>query len=120
MARGCKPASHDAESKAILVTAAHIRPNADSLKRFESEGPYRDLLWFPESYRRPGEDRPKEGFVWGLRAIPNKEQLGLDLQYFKDVSKSRESWADGLAYLVHRRLDDEWYTSEFYRYLPKE
>ena len=117
---GCKPASDDTDSEAILVTAAHIRPNAESLERFESEGPFRDLLWFPESYRRPNEDRPKEGFVWGLRAIPSPEQLKLDFQYFGDVAKSRESWADGMAYLIHRRLDQEWYDSQFYTYLPRQ
>ena len=116
----CNPASDDTDSEAILLTAPHIRPNASSLERFESDGPFRDLVWFPESYRRPNEDRPNEGFVLGLRAFPNRKQLGLDIQYFKEVATSRESWADGLAYLIHRRLDAEWYTSEFYRYLPGE
>ena len=116
----CNPASDDTDSEAVLLTAPHIRPNASSLERFESDGPFRDLVWFPESYRRPNEDRPNEGFVLGLRAFPNRKQLGLDIQYFKEVATSRKSWADGLAYLIHRRLDTEWYTSEFYRYLPGE
>ena len=116
----CNPASDDTDSEAVLLTAPHIRPNASSLERFESDGPFRDLVWFPESYRRPNEDRPSEGFALGLRAFPNRKQLGLDIQYFKEVATSRKSWADGLAYLIHRRLDAEWYTSEFYRYLPGE
>ena len=116
----CKPADEDEDSAALLLTLPHIRPNAESLERFESHGPFRDLIWFPESYRRPNEDRANEGFVWGLRALPNSHQLGLDFQYFEEVAKSRESWADALAYLFTRRLDDEWYKSEYYSYLPKE
>ena len=116
----CKPADEDEDSAALLLTLPHIRPNAESLERFESQGPFRDLIWFPESYRRPNEDRANEGFVWGLRALPNSHQLGLDFQYFEEVAKSRESWADALAYLFARRLDDEWYKSEYYSYLPKE
>ncbi len=116
----CKPADEDEDSAALLLTLPHIRPNAESLERFESHGPFRDLIWFPESYRRPNEDRANEGFVWGLRALPNSHQLGLDFRYFEEVAKSRESWADGLAYLFTRRLDDEWYKSEYYSYLPRE
>ena len=116
----CKSADEDEDSAALLLTLPHIRPNAESLERFESRGPFRDLIWFPESYRRPNEDRANEGFVWGLRALPNSHQLGLDFQYFGEVAKSRESWADALAYLFTRRLDDEWYKSEYYSYLPKE
>ena len=116
----CKPADEDEDSAALLLTLPHIRPNAESLERFESRGPFRDLIWFPESYRRPNEDRANEGFVWGLRALPNSHQLRLDFQYFEEVVKSRESWANALDYLFTRRLDDEWYKSEYYSYLPKE
>ena len=114
----CEPASHDEDSAALLLTAPHIRPNSASLSRFDTGGPFRDLIWFPESYRRPNEDRAEEGFVWGLRALPNSHQLSLDFRYFEDVAKSRESWADALAYLINRKLDDEWYKSEYYSYLP--
>ncbi|MCH6580610.1 MAG: hypothetical protein IH802_09645, partial [Nitrospinae bacterium] len=95
----------------------HGDRDAETLDDYQQDGPLRNLLWFPESYRRPNENRPGEGFVWGFRGIPNKEQLSLDFKYFKEVATSRESWFEALDYLIFRNLDREWYKSEYYSYL---
>ena len=115
----CNPASDDTESQALLLTVAHKLTNITSLTKFKREGPFLDLLWFPETYRRPHENRQDEGFQWGLRGVPSRKQLGEDLRFFGEAATSRESWAKTLAYVLFRDLDTEWYKSEYYSYLPK-
>ena len=111
----CKPVPEEPDSRAYLLTSTHGIRDADILDGYEQDGPRRNLLWFPESYRRPDEDRPSEGFVW--KKIPNKEQLSLDFKYFKDLASSRESWFDALDYTLFRRLERDWYISEYYSYI---
>ena len=114
----CNRVPEDAESQAFLLTAGHGDRDAQALLRYQREGPFRDLLWFPESYRRPHENRQDEGFQRGLRGLPSRKQMGKDIQYFKEVATRRKSWADGLGYLIFRELEADWYKSEYYSYLP--
>ena len=72
-------------------------------------GPFKELLWFPETYRRPDENRQEE---------PMPTQLAKDFGFFRDSVSSRESWASVLDYVILRRLDKPWYSSEYYAYLP--
>ena len=113
----CNPVPEELESRAYLLTVIHGNRDAKTLDEYEQDGPRRNLLWFPESYRRPNENRPGEGFVWGLRGIPNKEQLVLDFKYFKEVATSRDSWSDALKYFIFRDLEQEWFFSEYYSFL---
>ena len=113
----CNPVPEEPEFRAYLLTVGHGNRDAQTLDGFQQEGPLRNLLWFPESYRRPNENRQGEGFVWGFRGIPSKEQLSLDFKYFKDVATSRESWFDALDYLLFRNLEQDWYNSEYYSYV---
>ena len=114
---GCNPVPEEPDSRAYLLTVNHGNRDAEILDDYQRDGPRRNLLWFPESYRRPNENRADEGFVWGFRGIPNQEQLRLDFKYFKEVATSRDSWFDALDYLIFRNLGREWYTSEYYSYL---
>ena len=111
----CNPVPEEPDSRAYLLTVNHGNRDAETLDDYQQDGPRRNLLWFPESYRRPNENRQGEGFAWGK--IPNKEQLSLDFKYFKDLATSRESWFDALDYLMFRNLDREWYKSEYYSFL---
>ena len=114
----CNPVPEEPDSRAYLLSMNHGNRDAETLHAYEQDGPRRNLLWFyEEAYRRPNENRPGEGFVWGFRGIPNKEQLRLDFKFFKEVAASRESWFDALDYLIFRNLDGEWYKSEYYSYL---
>ena len=106
------------EASARVLTTGHGFRDRESLEDFRQEGPFQNLLWFPESYRRPGEDRQAEGSFLGFRGVPNKEQITKDLQYFKSVATSRKSWNDALDYWIFRRLDKEWYDAQYYSYLP--
>ena len=114
---GCKTAGDSEEASAWLLTKEHGERDEESLEDLRREGPFRNLIWFPESYRRPAEDRPAEGSFLGLKGLPNEEQFTKDVRFFKSVAGSRDSWRDGLDYLIFRRLEQPWYDSLYYVYL---
>jgi 4-amino-4-deoxy-L-arabinose transferase-like glycosyltransferase len=114
----CKRVNDSREASARVLTTAHGIRDSEFLEDFRREGPFQNLLWFPESYRRPGEDRPREGSFLGFRGVPNKAQISKDLGYFRSVATSRDSWNDALNYWIFRRLDDKWFDAQYYSYLP--
>ena len=114
----CSPVSEEQVSRTLLLKSPHGGEDVESRVENERAGPFRDLLWFPESYRRPHENRQAEGSQWGIRGIPSAKQLSEDFNYFGKVAVSRESWADGINYLVFRDLEADWFISEYYSFLP--
>ena len=116
---GCAPPSEGLDTPVLLLTREHGGRHTRVLSEYEREGPQRNLLWFPESYRRPFENREAEGSLWGNRGIPGKEQLTKDWEFFKEVATSRDSWRDALDYLIFRDLDQGWLNSEYYSYTAK-
>ena len=115
----CETVSDSSKASAWLIDKKRGERDQEYLEDFRREGPFRNLIWFPESYRRPGEDRPSEGSFLGLKGIPNREQFTKDLRFFKSVAGSRDSWREGLDYWIFRRLEDTWYDSLYYTYLPQ-
>ncbi len=114
---GCSPVAEGDEAQALLLNTAHGERDEAALAEYQRDGPLRNLLWFhEEAYRRPGENRQHEGSLWGIRGLPGKEQLTKDFSYFKSVASSRQSWFDALDYLLYRRLDADWYSSQYYSY----
>ena len=91
------------------MTANHIGDETKLLDGHEKSEPMRNLLWFPESYRRPAEDRQSE------RPI---EELSKDFSFFRDSAKSRAAWR-GANYILFRDLKRDWYSSEYYSYIRK-
>ena len=114
----CKRVDESRDASARVLTTGHGIRDSEFLEEFRREGPFQNLLWFPESYRRPGEDRPREGSFLGFRGVPNQEQLSKDFRYFGSVATSRDSWNDALNYWIFRRLDDPWFDAQYYSYLP--
>ena len=114
----CDPVSEEQASRALLLKVNHGGNDVESKVENTRDGPFRDLLWFPESYRRPHENRQEEGSQWGVRGLPSTRQLSADFTYFREVAASRESWADGINYLVFRDLEADWFISEYYSFLP--
>jgi uncharacterized protein (TIGR03663 family) len=106
---GCRPVSDNPSAPALLLNAQHSNRYAPALTEYQREGPLRNLLWFPESYRRPGENRQAE--------MPG-EELVRDFAFFKEAATSRHTWQDALDYIIFRELERDWYTSEYYSYLP--
>ncbi len=93
----------------LLVKADHVGDDGDVQTRYRRQGPFKELLWFPETYRRPDENREEE---------PMHIQLANDFGFFRDAVSNRAKWAEALDYVIHRRLDSPWYQSEYYAYLP--
>ena len=93
----------------LLVKDGHAGDDGAVWESYRREGPFQNLLWFPETYRRPNENREEEAM---------SAQLVKDFQFFGEVAGQRESWADALDYVLFRRLDTAWFSSNYYRYLP--
>ncbi len=110
-AGGCRAVERDIAAAGLLLAAHHRVAGAGSLPGYRQSGPRRNLLWFPETYRRPGENRPSEAF---------REEFTRDLAFFREAAGQREYWRSALNYLLYRRLDSDWFTSEYYTYLPQE
>ena len=75
-------------------------------------GPVHNILWFPEIYRRPGENRINE---------PIMEQIKLDYMYFSSAIFDSSFWNSVRNYLFLRDTDQDWFHGDFYIYeqLPK-
>ena len=93
----------------LLVKNSHTGSDEEVLEVYQREGSFNNLLWFPETYRRPDENREEE---------PMYEQIFKDFQFFGENITSKESWGNVLDYVLFRRLDRDWYSSEYYSYLP--
>ena len=105
----CSPVLDPPQARALLLNTPHGIRDAAALVEYQREGPLRNLLWFPESYRRPGENRPAEGPL---------EELAEDFRFFKEAATTRRNWGEALNYVIFRSLERDWYNSEYYSYLP--
>ena len=94
---------------ALVVKGGHVGDDEAVREQYQRQGPFKELLWFPESYRRPDENREEE---------PMPTQLAKDFGFFRDSVSSREKWAEALDYVIFRRLATPWFSSEYYAYLP--
>ena len=108
---GCRSISGNGGAPAILAAAHHRAAEPGSLAGYDQYGPRRNLLWFPETYRRPGENRQSEEFV---------EEVKQDLLYFREAAASPEKWHQALDYLFTRNMDADWFNSEYYTYVRRE
>ncbi len=106
----CSPLEEPPSAKALLLITSHANRDSSHLAAYEKDGPFLNILWFPESYRRSGEDRRRE---------PALEQLKKDFLYFRRHLFKREAWHNSLEYFLFRRLGSDWWNSDFYAYLPQ-
>ncbi len=98
----------------MLVKDVHAGDDSSVQETYRRDGAFRNLLWFPESYRRPDEDlgdqrRHTEAML---------TQFPKDFRFFADTASSREGWAGVLNYVLFRNLEDDWADSKYYTYLP--
>ncbi len=108
---GCSSPLEGPAAAAFLV-ASHHRPSATgSMQGSDQLAPRRNLLWFPETYRRPGEDRQGEGAL---------EEVMADLEFFREAATSREKWHQALKFVLKRDMESDWFKSEYYTYLSRE
>jgi len=102
----CRKVGEDAGPVAYLAEVAHA-VKAEDAEAYNREGPMRNLLWYPETYRRPGEARD-ETSMWS--------QLTADVDFFRDSAANPEKWQQAIEYIVARRQDSDWYSAEYYQY----
>ena len=96
----------DGGPQVYLVESQHTAKGANG-DDYERTGPMRNLLWYPETYRRPHEARTETPF-W--------EQLRADTAFFAETAADPGKWREALDYIIARRQDSDWYSAEFYRY----
>ena len=96
----------DGGPQVYLVESQHAVKGSNGAA-YARTGPMRNLLWYPETYRRPHEARTETPF-W--------EQLQADMAFFVATATDPGKWREALDYIVARRQDSDWYSAEFYRY----
>ena len=107
----CNPLEDTPSTKALLLVESHGNRDSEHLNNYEKSDPLKNLLWFPESYRRPWEDRQNEALA---------EQLGKDFHFVKDNITRREPWKNALDYFLLRRLGAQWWDSKFFAYISDD
>ncbi|MBD48522.1 MAG: hypothetical protein CL891_05470 [Dehalococcoidia bacterium] len=107
----CDPLHMTPDAQVLVMSESHGQRDDRYLAGSHSrEGPYRNLIWFPEVYRRPGEARESTDI---------RDQMGQDIAYGWDVFTDQDSWRNIVNYLFHRELTEEWFDSTFYAFFPK-
>ena len=102
----CRKVGEDTGPRVYLAEVAHAVP-AENAEAYRREGPMRNLLWYPETYRRPGEARDETG-MWS--------QLAADVDFFRDSAANPEKWQQAIEYIVARWQERDWYSAEYYQY----
>lgn len=105
----CSGLNEETETSGVVLSDQYTVRNSQYLLTHEKSGPYKNLLWFPESYRRPGEKRQVEHFG---------DEITRDFKYLFDIMTDRESWLASIDYIIYRKLDSDWWTSKFFLFLP--
>jgi hypothetical protein len=90
-----------------VVDASHKAEGDDMPEDYRVSGPHRNLIWFPETYRRPDENRSDEKLGHEIRE---------DFRFFREILGNRDSWRAALDYIVFRDLEDAWFNSKYYVY----
>ena len=103
----CRKVGEDTAPHAYLAEFAHA-VDAEDAAAYQRQGPLRNLLWYPETYRRPGEAR-EENAIW--------QQLAHDANFFRESATNPEKWRQAIEYIVARRQQSDWYSAEYYQYL---
>jgi len=102
-----QPGKGESRPDSLLLTANHARRGGAELEEYDSSGPFHSLLWFPETYRRPLENRRNEVLM---------DELKNDLAFFIDVASSKRTWRSVLSYWIFRDLRQDWLTSDYFTF----
>ena len=104
---GCSAIDSSTEATAMLVASHNRGSRPGAFVGYNQSGPRRNLLWFPETYRRPGENRQSEHFL---------QEAEQDLEFFGEAVVSKEKWNQALKYFFFREMESDWFNSEYYTY----
>ena len=103
----CRKVGEDTGPRVYMAEVAHAVDEEDATA-YERQGPMRNLLWYPETYRRPGEAREDTG-LW--------DQLTADVDFFREAATDPDKWQQAIEYIVARRQESDWYSAEYYQYI---
>ena len=103
----CRKVGEDTGPRVYMAEVAHAVDEEDATA-YERQGPMRNLLWYPETYRRPGEAREDTG-LW--------DQLTADVDFFREAATDPDKWKQAIEYIVARRQESDWYSAEYYQYI---
>ena len=104
--KDCRSVGEDLGPQVYLAEHGHAVEEEDA-PGYRREGPMRNLLWYPETYRRPGEARTNTG-LWN--------QLESDASFFRNVAADPDKLRQALEYVVARRQQSDWYSASYYQY----
>lgn len=102
----CRAVGEDSGPQIYLAERRHA-VEAEDAPGYRRQGPMRNLLWYPETYRRPGEARTNTG-LW--------KQLEADASFFRNVAANPDKLRQALEYIVVRRQQSDWYSASYYQY----
>ena len=102
----CRKVGADAGPLVYLAESGHA-VGEEVEQTYAESGPMRNLLWYPETYRRPGEIREETSF-W--------QQLRADVDFFSAAAGNPNKWREALGYIVGRHQESDWYKAEYYQY----
>ena len=104
--KDCRAVGEDGGPRVYLAEHGHAVKEEDA-PGYGKEGPMRNLLWYPETYRRPGEARNDTG-LW--------KQLEADAIFFRGAAANPDKLRAALEYIIARRQDSDWYSASYYQY----
>ena len=104
--KDCESVGEDSGAQVYLAEHGHAVEEKDA-PGYRREGPLRNLLWYPETYRRPGEARTNTG-LW--------KQLEADASFFRNVAANPDKLQQALEYIIARRQESDWYSASYYQY----
>ena len=109
----CNPLEDPLSTRALFVEGYCANQYSSTLIGYEKSGPFRNLIWFPEDYKRPGADRGEGGESLG-------EQAKEDFLFVIDNVFSKGFWESALDYFFFRKLGNKWGPPGFYAYISPD
>ena len=107
----CNRLEEPPSTRAVLLSDSHGNRDSSHLQQYEKSGPFKNLLWFPESYRRPSENRKNESVG---------EELKEDFAFVRENIVRREAWKNALDYFLFRKIGSQWWDNKYFEYFASE
>ncbi len=108
----CNSPDNSPSKKALLIEGYCANQYSGDLADFNKSSAFRNLIWFPEHYKRPGAVRTSESLG---------QEMTRDFHYVKDIITKRQTWKAALDYFLFRDLSGNWWGDpSFFVYTAKD
>ena len=105
----CNPLDDPPSTRVFFVEGFCANQYSSTLVGYDKSGPFRNLIWFPEDYKRRGADRGPGG-----ESLP--EQFKKDTVFVVKNLVSKGFWESSVDYFLFRGLGNAWGPPAFYVY----